>query len=152
MRAFRQARYFIAISLMIASGPPVFASSCNRIVVQQIQFAKGATCWYYAGKATHFRGNFSKGQQVTIEMSGEVWEQPVGQPENTMKPGWTVRLPNITGPHDFYAELPPALDEAPSVKLETAIPETEKYTISFNPCAMTNGYGHVSICASAPSR
>ncbi len=50
------------------------ASSCVKPVTQKIVFAKGAACWTYSGKATHFTGRFSAGQKLTIKMSGELLE------------------------------------------------------------------------------
>ena len=135
----------------LARGWPAFASSCNRVVIEQIKFARGAVCWYYAGNATHFRGSFLKSQRITVEMSGEIWEAPDGQPY-TSKPRWTARVPNFEGPHGFYTDAPDAMDEKPSGKLEVQLPENGQYTFSFLPCAMTNNYGHVAICASTPSR
>src|SRR3974390_2632814 len=77
-------------------------SACLYATVERIRFSKGAECWYYAGKATHFVGNFSRGQRVTVEMKGEMFEG-AGPGGLLFKPTWTARVPSIEGPHKFYA-------------------------------------------------
>jgi hypothetical protein len=116
----------VLVTMAISASWPAFASSSNRIVI---------------------RGSFSKGQHIMVEMSGEIWEAPEGQPY-TSKPRWTARVPNVEGPHGYFADAPDAMDENPSGKLEVQLPENGQYTFSFLPCAMTSNYGHVAICAS----
>jgi hypothetical protein len=140
-------------TLLLAATPLLFgvsslarASSCNRVVVEPIRFAKGAVCWHYAGKATHFKGTFLKGQRVTVEMQGEEWEA-TDVNSYVSKPIWTARSPEINGPHGFFAAPngDPLAD--PTGKLDAVLPESGQYTFGFSPCAMWNGYGHVSICS-----
>jgi hypothetical protein len=61
-----------AMALTLGIADPVMAGGCNSEVVEHVRFETGATCWYYAGKATHFVGKLSKGQRVTVEMKGEL--------------------------------------------------------------------------------
>jgi hypothetical protein len=134
----------VAIFFLCASA---YASGCNVAVTEPIRFAKGAQCWYYAGKATHFRGIFLAGQHVTVEMHGEAWSV-VGE-GMLAKPEWQARLPSIEGPHKFFAMPETVLDE-PTGRLEATLPESGQYTFGFSPCAMWNGYGHVAICTVLP--
>jgi hypothetical protein len=138
----------LALSILLTcacAASSVSASSCVDEVVAPIHFAKGAVCWYYAGKATHFTGIFSRGQRVVVEMSGEVWS--VTDPAlGLAKPGWTVRRPQIVGPHRFYVSSDPPATGVAAGRLETVLPESGEYKFGFSPCAMWHQYGHVAIC------
>ena len=137
--------FAVASTALVSASHAAFASSCNYVVVEPIRFAKGAVCWYYAGKATHFKGQFSRGQRVTVEMSGEMWSASCSDPYSS-KPSWTGRSPSIEGPHGFFAASDPMEDEAVG-RLEATLPEDGTYIFAFSPCAMTNQWGHVAICA-----
>ena len=138
----------VALSLLIvcacAAGPAV-ASSCVDEEIAPVRFAKGAVCWYYAGKATHFAGRFSHGQRVRVEMSGEMWSV-VDPPSDLAKPSWTARIPEVSGPHRFFAAANPQADGAAVGRLEVILPEDGDYKFGFSPCAMWHQYGHVAIC------
>src|SRR5690242_20286422 len=87
-----------AIVVLLASFP-AGASSCVKPVTQKIAFAKGATCWTYSGKATHFEGSFAAGQKVTVTMTGELLEY--NEKTKAIETKWGARVPSVTGPRDF---------------------------------------------------
>lgn len=134
----------ILLACVCAAGP-AFASSCVDEVVAPIRFAKGAVCWSYDGKATHFTGRFSRGQRVTIEMRGQYSRvtDPVSEKTETV---WAPRIPQIEGPNRFFVSADPPAEGAAAGRLEVILPETGEYKFGFSPCVMWHQNGHVSIC------
>lgn len=116
------------------------ASSCNgNGTTKKIAFAKGAACWTYTGTASYFTGRFSRGQVVTVRMSGVAeFMGENGQVVSSVEP----REPFATGPREFYAG---DLVEAGVLRFKG--PATGRYEISFSPCAMQGGMGDVTVCA-----
>lgn len=137
----------IAAALLLIAPYPAGASSCVRPVVQQIRFEKGATCWTYSGKATHFEGRFSAGQNVTVRMSGVLLEY--NEKKKTIETRWSARVPSVTGPQEFSAEGD--FDDERGV-LEVTVPAGGTYRFGFYPCAMWHNPGQVEICASAAAK
>ena len=120
------------------------ASSCVKPVKQKIVFEKGAVCWSYSGKATHFEGRFSAGQKLTVKMSGELLEYNEKTKATDTK--WASRGPSIDGPQDFHAEADFDKNDG---TLELTTPRSGVYQFSFYPCAMWHNPGKVQICASS---
>jgi hypothetical protein len=137
------------LGILLCSIELAHSSACNRAVVEQIQFAKGATCWHYTGKATHFQGRFLKGQNVIIEMGGEAWEERGSA--SGIKPKWNARNPQIEGPEGFFANGDVDVWGSNVGRLQVQLPSTGNYRIGFSPCVMWHQYGQVSICASTAS-
>ena len=118
------------------------ASSCVKPVKQKIIFEKGAACWSYSGKATHFEGQFAAGQKLTVKMSGELHEY--NEKTKATATRWTSRVPSIDGPQSFHAEGDFNRDDG---MLELTAPRDGVYQFSFYPCAMWHNPGKVQICA-----
>lgn len=135
---------------LILQSAPAQASSCRDPAIRKIVFPKGAVCWSYRGKATHFVGQFAKGQVLSVRMRGELQEFD----ERTKKivTRWDIREPAVSGPGNFMAE-----PQAGTGKLEATLPASGQYEIGFYPCAMWHYRGEVEICVSpggpaAPAR
>jgi hypothetical protein len=135
---------------LVLQSAPAQASSCRDPAIRKIVFAKGAVCWSYRGKATHFVGQFAKGQVLSVRMRGELQEFD----ERTKKivTRWDIREPAVSGPGNFMAE-----PQAGTGKLEATLPASGQYEIGFYPCAMWHYRGEVEICVSpggpaAPAR
>ena len=120
------------------------ASSCINPVKQKIVFAKGALCWTYSGKATHFEGRFSAGQKLTVKMSGALLEY--NEKTKATETKWASRVPSVDGPQDFHAEGDFNKTDG---TLELTTPRNGVYQFSFYPCAMWHNPGKVQICASS---
>lgn len=118
------------------------ASSCVKPVTQKIAFAKGAACWTYSGKATHFTGRFSAGQKLTVKMSGELLEY--NEQKKVVETKWESRIPSVDGPQDFHAEGD--FDKGDGT-LELTVPHNGVYRFSFYPCVMWHNPGKVQVCA-----
>ena len=116
------------------------ASSCTgNGATKKIAFKKGATCWKYKGTATEFVGKFSRGQNITVQMTGVAeYLGDNGQTTSAMEP----RNVTVVGPRGFSAD---DLDGTGVVKFKA--PANGTYTFSFFPCAMQGGMGDVAICA-----
>ena len=119
---------------------PALASACNRVTVAHIRMTGGQTCWTYRGQATTFVGDFSHGQRISAEMTGEAadYDPRTGK----VSTSWRPRDPNVEGPGGFYdgdAEAPGALT--------FVAPANGTYRFSFSPCAMWGAPGAVRICA-----
>jgi hypothetical protein len=124
---------------MLAFAPSAaWSSACNEEVVVQIHFAPGALCWNYRGNATTFTGNFARGQNVEVQMSGEA--ESFDPQTNKVVTSWQPRSPSVSGPNKFFAEA--AMNGA----LSFHTPASGTYRIGFSPCAMWGGQGQVSIC------
>jgi hypothetical protein len=134
----------IALSLMPLSAQ---ASSCVKPVTQKIVFGKGAACWTYSGKATHFSGRFSAGQKLTVKMSGELLE--FNEQTKVMETKWEPRIPSVDGPQDFNVEGDFDKNDG---TLELTVPHNGVYRFSFYPCVMWHNAGKVQICAAPSSK
>lgn len=129
----------IALSLVPQAAD---ASSCVKPVTEKIVFGKGAACWTYSGKATHFSGRFSAGQKLTVKMSGELLEY--NEQKKVMETKWESRIPSVDGPQDFHAEGDFDKDDG---TLTLTVPHNGVYRFSFYPCVMWHNPGKVQICA-----
>ncbi len=134
----------IAAAWLLIAPHAADASSCVRPVIRKISFEKGAVCWTYSGKATHFEGRFAAGQKVTVRMSGVLLEY--NETKKTIETKWSARVPSVTGPQGFSAEA--AFDDERG-ELEVTVPAGGTYRFGFYPCAMWHNPGRVEICASA---
>jgi len=141
----RAASFFPILFCVVAMPGASLASSCNREVIEQIRFQRGATCWTYAGKATHFVGRFSANQKVVIRMRGIIDEYD--PKSKSITSSWIARQPALHGPGGFTAEASGADD---SGKLDVILPSSGQYQFGFYPCAMWHQHGEVEICASSP--
>ena len=129
------------LGLILLQSAPAQASSCRDPAIQKIVFGKGASCWSYRGKATHFVGQFAKGQVLSVRMRGEL--QEFDERSKKIVTRWDIREPSVSGPGNFTAE-----PQAGSGKLETTLPASGPYEIGFYPCAMWHYRGEVEICVS----
>ena len=111
----------IGISLLFFDGSETFASSCQTVKKQSINFKKGALCWHYEGDATHFSGRFLNNQSVYVRMPG--------------------RVPSVWGPNGFFVS-----SQSDDSILKLRIPVTGDFTFEFSPCAERNKVGTVDIC------
>ncbi len=117
------------------------ASGCNRVVTKNINFAKGAVCWTYRGKATEFVGRFSRGQTVSVTMTGEATYMGAnGKITRRIEP----RSVSVSGPRNFFDGESGVVAQG---AFQFTVPTTGKYSFSFTPCFMWGGVGDVSICA-----
>ena len=139
----------LAVLLICACAGPAAASSCVDEVVVPIRFAKGATCWSYAGKATHFSGRFARGQRLVVEMRGQ-YSRVTDPARETTETVWAARIPQIEGPQRFFVAAPP-VEGAAVGRLEIILPATGDYKFGFSPCVMWHQYGEVAICTGAVS-
>ena len=132
-----------AVSLVAALAgfaAPAFASACDKVVVARIKMPAGQKCWTYRGAATAFVGDFSHGQTISAQMTGEQAEYDPRSGE--VATAWRPRDPNVEGPGGFFfgdAEAPGALT--------FVVPANGTYRFSFSPCAMWGAPGAVRICA-----
>ena len=131
-----------AVVLGVAALPasPAFASACDRQVVARIKMAPGQKCWSYHGAATTFVGDFSHGETVSAQMTGQSadYDPRTGQ----VATSWRPRDPNVEGPGGYFfgdAQAPGALT--------FVAPANGTYRFSFSPCAMWGAPGVVKICA-----
>jgi hypothetical protein len=129
---------FFFLSLAFANGAAL-ASSCVNPTYQQIRFKAGAYCWEYAGKATHFSGDFAQGQTVVVSMQGFAYYGTVNGKTDSR---WENRSPAVIGPNGFVK-----VTDAVTNTLRIKLPYAGVYTFNFYPCAMWHGYGKVRICA-----
>jgi hypothetical protein len=97
-------------------------------------------CWTYRGAATTFVGDFSNGQRITAQMTGEAsdYDPRSGAVATVTQP----RDPNVEGPGGFFF----GAAEGPGV-LTFIAPANGTYRFSFSPCAMWGAPGAVRICA-----
>ncbi len=119
---------------------PALASACDRVVVAHIKMSAGLRCWTYRGAATTFLGDFSHGQMISAQMTGEQAEYDPRSGE--VVTSWRPRDPNVEGPGGFFfgdAQAPGALT--------FVAPANGTYRFSFSPCAMWGAPGAVKICA-----
>ena len=130
------------IGFLVFQSAPAQASSCRDPATQKIVFAKGASCWSYRGKATHFVGTFAKGQVLSVRMRGEL--QEFDERSKKIVTRWDIREPSVSGPGNFSAET----KEPGTGKLGVTLPASGQYEIGFYPCAMWHYRGEVEICAS----
>jgi hypothetical protein len=119
---------------------PALANACDRQVVADIKMSGGQSCWTYRGAATTFVGDYSHGQRISVQMTGESTEYDprTGQAATA----WRPRDPNVEGPGGFFfgdAQAPGALT--------FVAPANGTYRFSFSPCAMWGAPGAVKICA-----
>ena len=125
----------LAISVLLASATGLVsfstakASGCQNPNVVQIKIPRGAYCWVYQGKGTHFRGRFGRGQQLQVQMSG---------------PGdsWSPRDISVSAPN---GPILPGYGRPGS--FETTLPVSGTYEIGYGPCYQWHGFGRVVICA-----
>ena len=129
-----------ALGLAAIDATPARASACDREVVAHIKTAPGQTCWSYRGAATTFVGDFSHGQTISAEMTGQSAEADPRSGRITTL--WSPRDPNVEGPGGFFF----GNAEAPG-SLTFVAPANGTYRFSFSPCAMWGGRGVVKICA-----
>ena len=111
----------IGISLLFFDDSETFATSCQTVKKQPINFKKGALCWHYEGDATHFSGRFLNNQSVYVKMPG--------------------RVPSVWGPNGFFVS-----SQSDDSILKLRIPVTGDFTFEFSPCAERNKVGTVDIC------
>ena len=132
--------FWLAVAMAGFTASPALASACDRESVARIRMPAGRACWTYRGAATTFVGDFSHGQTITAEMTGEAAEidPRSGQVTTFRRP----RDPNVEGPGGFFfgdAQAPGALT--------FVAPSNGAYRFSFSPCAMWGAPGAVRICA-----
>jgi hypothetical protein len=134
-------RVLLAAFVLSLAPQAAVASSCIKPVTQRIVFGKGAPCWTYSGKATHFVGRFSAGQKLAVKMSGELlsYNEKTKVNEKT----WEPRLPSVDGPQDFFAEGDFDKNDG---TLELTVPHDGVYRFGFYPCVMWHNTGKVQIC------
>jgi len=132
------ARVAIAAALLSCWTPmSAHASGCVDPVVATINFARGAHCWTYQGRATEFRGTFRRGQTIAVSSTGVQghgdgrWEWlTVEERElDAVGPDGEPVDPNPNGDHSFVAPL------------------TGAYSFSFSPCSMWHWAGTFIVCA-----
>jgi hypothetical protein len=135
----RRAALIAALALVPALSTSALATSCSREVAAQIRFPAGQACWTYRGPATLFIGQFSSGQTVSAQMTGEAtdYDPRSGRVATVSRP----RDPNVEGPGGYFFAVP----DAPGVMTFVA-PATGTYRFSFSPCAMWGAPGAVRIC------
>ncbi len=133
---------FVAALLGFAAAPDAsaFASACDHLSLARIRMPPGRACWTYHGAATTFVGDFSHGQRISAEMTGEAAEidPRSGQVTTLRRP----RDPNVEGPGGYFfgdAQAPGAMT--------FVAPANGTYRFSFSPCAMWGAPGAVTICA-----
>ena len=79
---------------------PAFASGCDRPSIARIRLPPGRACWTYHGAATTFVGDFSHGQTISVEMTGQAAEMdPRSGQVNTFS---GPRDPNVEGPGGYF--------------------------------------------------
>ena len=132
----------IALSIAALALAPGTArsSGCTKEIVAEIRMATGDRCWVYSGHATTFTGEFSRGQTVEVQMSGEAFDYDPATKKDVKS--WQPRAPTVEGPGEFSTEA-----EMDSNVLNFRTPANGTYRISFYPCAMWGGQGEVRICA-----
>ncbi len=111
-----------------------------RVRSPDIRMPAGQKCWTYHGAATTFVGDFSHGQTISAEMTGEAAEMDPRSGQVTTF--WRPRDPNVEGPGGYFfgdAQAPGALT--------FVAPSNGTYRLSFSPCAMWGAPGAVKICA-----
>jgi hypothetical protein len=136
IRSLLLAMIFTALALAPRAA---WSSACDEEIIVKIHFPAGDRCWNYRGNATTFIGEFSRGQNVEVRMSGESASYDP-QTENVVT-SWKPRTPSVTGLDEFFAEA-----ETDGI-LSFRTPASGIYRISFYPCAMRAGKGEVRICA-----
>src|SRR5208283_2463146 len=119
---------------------PALASACDRGAVAHFKTTAGQQCWTYRGAATTFVGDFSHGQRISAQMTGQSaeYDPRTGQAATS----WRPRDPNVEAPGGFFfgdAEAPGSLT--------FVAPANGTYRFSFSPCAMWGAPGAVRICA-----
>jgi hypothetical protein len=133
----------VAAAAFVAAGGwarPAHASSCDREVVVRIKMAPGQACWTYRGPATAFVGEFSHGERIAAQMTGQASE--FDPRTGGVARFWRPRDPNVEGPGGFFF----GDAEAPGT-LTFVAPANGTYRFSFSPCAMWGAPGAVRICA-----
>jgi hypothetical protein len=122
-----------------ASGLPMattaMASSCVNPAYVPIRIARGAYCWTYEGRGTHFTGSFRAGQRLQVQMSGLAYSGPGANAS------WTPRNVEVTAPGGIFIS-----GNAPG-RFDAILPRSGQYAISFGPCAMWHAFGRVVLCA-----
>jgi hypothetical protein len=129
----------LSLSALALAPGPARSSACNEEIVAEIRMATGDRCWVYSGRATTFMGEFSRGQNVEVQMSGEAFEYDPATNKDVKS--WQPRMPSVEGPGEFSTEA-----EMGSNILNFRTAASGIYRISFYPCAMWGGQGEVRIC------
>lgn len=133
----------LAVFFVCSASSHAFSSACIRPTYTKIRFSRGAICWQYQGKDTHFVGEFGAGQHVIVRMSGLAF-YATGAEGTGVTSKWETRYPQVTGPGGYSAGADMLSGNG---VLETTLPEKGKYEFWFFPCAMWNNFGRVEICA-----
>ena len=131
--------FWLAVAMAGFAASPALASACDRESVARIRMPAGRACWTYRGAATTFVGDFSHGQTITAEMTGEAAEIDPRSGQVTTSGARATRTSRGRGAFFGDAQAPGALT--------FVAPSNGAYRFSFSPCAMWGAPGAVRICA-----
>lgn len=141
MRRFSKPAIVLAVAAVIGliGVARAIASSCVNPAYVQIRIARGAYCWTYEGRGTHFTGWFRGGQRLQVQMSGLAYS---GSPSGTTSANWAPRDISVTAPGGIFVP-----DNAAPGTFDGILSASGNYEISFGPCYMWHNLGRVVICA-----